>query len=106
MFNEVRVPVLGIIENMSGLECPHCKHDISLFEGNGGDVLSKEYSIPLLGRIPFDPSVAQGGDKGQPITLGRPDSPQAQAFTRAAEQVAARISVLNADSGQPLIQIS
>src|SRR5258708_6654664 len=55
MFNEVRVPILGVIENMAGLECPHCHTHIDLFDGKGGTVLSKEYEVPLLGQVPFDP---------------------------------------------------
>jgi ATP-binding protein involved in chromosome partitioning len=105
MFNEVRVPILGIIENMAGIDCPNCHHHIDMYSGNGGDALSKEYDVPLLGRIPFDPAVGQGGDSGMPISLSRPDSVQAKAFAKAAEWVAARISVLNASTEKPLIQV-
>lgn len=105
MFNEVKVPVLGLIENMAGLECPHCHHSIELYNGQGGTVLSKEYDVPLLGQIPFDPSIGQGGDQGKPIVLSKPESAQAQAFMKAAEWVAARVSVLNAGMESPLIQI-
>jgi ATP-binding protein involved in chromosome partitioning len=107
MFAEVRVPVLGIIENMSGLDCPHCHKHIDLYDGQGGKALSDEYDVPLLGQVPFDPSVGQSGDRGIPISIARPDSPQAKAFKSAAEWVAARVSVLNADaaSQRPVIQI-
>jgi ATP-binding protein involved in chromosome partitioning len=106
MFNEVRVPILGLVENMSGLDCPHCHKKIELFEGQGGLTLSKEYNVPLLGQVPFDPSVGQSGDKGKPIVIAQPQSAQAQAFLKAAEWVAARVSVLNAGAESPLIQIS
>ncbi len=105
MFNEVRVPVLGIIENMAGLDCPNCHHHIDLFDGKGGEVLSKEFDVPLLGQVPFNSAVGRGGDRGVPISLSDPDSVQAQAFRKAAEWVAARISVLHAGNEQPLIQI-
>jgi ATP-binding protein involved in chromosome partitioning len=106
MFNEVRVPVLGIIENMAGLECPHCHQHIDLFSGEGGKTLSQEFDVPLLGQVPFDPSVGQSGDRGVPISIAEPESPQAKAFMSAAEWVAARISVLNAGSTEkPLIEI-
>jgi ATP-binding protein involved in chromosome partitioning len=105
MFNEVRVPILGLIENMAGLDCPNCKHHIDLFQGQGGQALAKEYDVPLLGRVPFDPLVGEGGDRGVPISLSRPDSLQAKAFYQAAEWVAARISVLNAESDRPTIQV-
>lgn len=106
MLNEVRVPLLGIIENMAGFECPHCRRAIDLFEGTGGKTLSGEYGVPLLGQIPFDPAVGKAGDKGVPICISRPESAQAQAFRKAAEWVAARVSVLNADAtARPLIPI-
>jgi ATP-binding protein involved in chromosome partitioning len=107
MFNEVRVPVLGIIENMAGLDCPHCHEHIDMFDGQGGKTLSQEYDVPLLGQVPFDPAVGRSGDRGIPISIAKPDSSQAKAFQSAAEWVAARVSVLNAGSVEkPLIQIS
>jgi ATP-binding protein involved in chromosome partitioning len=106
MFNEVKVTVLGVVENMSGMDCPHCHQHIEMFDGQGGTALSKEYDVPLLGQIPFDPSIGQGGDQGKPVVLARPQSAQAKAFIKAAEWVAARVSVLNAAAESPLIQIS
>lgn len=106
MFNEVRVPVLGIIENMAGLDCPHCQHHIDLFDGQGGKTLSQEYNVPLLGQVPFDPAVGQGGDRGTPITLSKPESAQAKAFQQAAAWVVARVSVLNAGAEErPTIEV-
>jgi ATP-binding protein involved in chromosome partitioning len=105
MFNEVRVPILGIIENMAGLDCPHCHQHIDLFQGSGGTKLSKEYEVPLLGQIPFDPAIGEAGDKGAPIVISQPQSAQAKAFLKTAEWVAARISVLQAGAESPLIQI-
>ena len=95
----------GIIENMAGLDCPHCHEHIDLFDGQGGKTLSDENEVPLLGQVPFDPSVGQSGDRGVPISISKPDSPQAVAFKSAAEWVAARISVLNVESERPTIQI-
>ena len=107
MFNEVRVPVLGILENMSGLDCPHCHQHVDLYDGQGGKTLCEEFDVPLLGQVPFDPSVGQSGDRGVPISISAPESPQAKAFKSAAEWVAARVSVLNAgaESQRPTIQI-
>ena len=105
MFGEVRVPVLGIIENMAGMDCPHCHKHIDLYDGQGGKTLSQDYDVPLLGQVPFDPSVGQSGDRGIPISISQPDSPQAKAFRSAAEWVAARVSVLNADVQKPTIEV-
>ncbi len=108
MFREVRVPVLGIIENMAGLDCPHCHQHIDLFSGQGGQTLSEEYEVPLLGQVPFDPAIGQSGDQGVPVTLAKPESAQAKAFQSAAAWVAARVSVLNAETEntKPLISVS
>ena len=93
---------------MSGMECPHCHKPIDLFDGKGGETLAKEFDIPLLGKVPFDPSVGQSGDRGVPISIAKPDSPQAAAFKSAAEWVAARISVLNAEGEvqKPRIEVA
>ena len=106
MFKEVRVPILGLVENMAGLECPHCHKTVELYEGGGGAVLSREFDVPLLGQVPFDPSIGHSGDAGKPIVLSQPESAQAKAFQKTAEWVAARVSVLNAGAESPLIQIS
>jgi len=103
MFNEVRVPIYGFIENMAGLECPHCHKDITLYEGNGGERLSQEYSAPVLARVPFDPAVGQSGDNGVPIAISKPDSAQAIAFTQAATQIVAR---LKNQAAAPVIEVS
>jgi ATP-binding protein involved in chromosome partitioning len=105
MFNQVRVPILGIIENMSGLDCPSCQHHIPLYPGDGGRSLAQEFDIPLLVKVPFDPLVGQGGDQGLPISLSKPASAQAKAFYQAAEWVAARVSVLNSEIDRPTIQV-
>lgn len=65
---EVGVPVHGLIENMSGLTCPHCRKRIEVFRGAGGQDLADEYGIPLLGRIPLEPAIVRSGDDGRPIT--------------------------------------
>ena len=108
MFNEVRVPILGIVENMSGLDCPHCHKHVDLFDGQGGKTLSQEYDAPLLGQVPFEPSVGQSGDRGIPISVAKPNSPQSAAFKSAAEWVAARVSVINANvqAQRPKIEVS
>jgi ATP-binding protein involved in chromosome partitioning len=105
MFAEVRVPVLGIIENMAGLDCPHCHKHIDLYTGEGGKALSREFDVPLLGQVPFDSSVGESGDRGIPIAIAQPDSLQAKAFKSAAEWVAARVSVLNVKAERPKIEI-
>ncbi len=87
MFERVGVPVLGIVENMSYFECPHCGKPTALFGSGGGERLAQELSLPLLAQIPIDPRVLQGGDTGRPIVVSEPDSAAAQALTRLSERV-------------------
>jgi ATP-binding protein involved in chromosome partitioning len=89
MFQRVGVPVLGIVENMSWLECPHCGKPTALFGSGGGQRLADELELPLLGQIPLAPNVAQGGDTGAPIVIADPRSAPAAALGRIAAAVAA-----------------
>ncbi len=74
MFQRVGVPVLGIIENMSYFECPHCNAQTTIFGSGGGERLAKELGLPLLARIPLYPQILQGGDSGTPIVVAEPAS--------------------------------
>ena len=87
MFQRVNVPVLGIIENMSWFECPHCGKPTALFGSGGGDRLAREVGLPLLGQIPLYPRVLEAGDQGQPIVVADPASSAAKALTQIAERV-------------------
>ena len=80
---EMQCPVLGIIENMSGLVCPHCGETIEVFATGGGEALAREASVPFLGAIPIDPSVAASGDSGRPFMTAYAASPVASAFRSA-----------------------
>ena len=87
MFQRVNVPVLGIIENMSWFECPHCGKPTALFGSGGGERLAKEVGLPLLGQIPLYPRVLEAGDRGQPIVVAEPSSSAAKALTQIADRV-------------------
>ncbi|MDP9177678.1 MAG: Mrp/NBP35 family ATP-binding protein [Gemmatimonadota bacterium] len=89
MFQRVDVPVLGVVENMSWLECAHCGERTFLFGSGGGARLAAELGVPLLGQIPLYAPVLAGGDTGMPIVVGEPESPAAVELTRTAERVAA-----------------
>ena len=77
--------VAGIIENMSGLVCPHCGKQVELFKTGGGEKLAAEMHVPFLGRIPLDPQIVASGDTGQPFVQVSADSPAAKAFAAAVE---------------------
>ncbi len=94
MFEKLDVPIAGVIENMSYFCCPHCGQNTEIFGHGGGQRVSEKYGIPLLGRIPLDASIREGGDDGHPVFLAAPEGPLAAAFMATAEQMAARISTL------------
>ena len=94
MFDKLNVPVFGVIENMSYFHCPHCDERSEIFGHGGGRKAAEELGLEFLGEIPLDIKTREGADSGVPITESEPDSPQAQAFLRVAEQVAARCSTL------------
>ena len=94
MFERVNTRVLGIVENMSGLACPHCNEVVNVFGSGGGEALATEMELPFLGRIPLDPAVAQAGDSGAPTVVSAPDSSAAGALDGIAKTVLDRISAL------------
>ncbi len=79
------VPIVGIIENMSTLTCPHCEKEIDVFKKGGGEKLSQELVLPYLGPIPLDAEITVRSDSGEPVVLSRPDSSAAKAFLQLAE---------------------
>jgi ATP-binding protein involved in chromosome partitioning len=95
MWKRVEVPVLGLIENMSGFVCPSCGHHEEIFLRGGGRKLAAREGIPFLGEIPLQVSISRGGDGGMPVTLAEPDSPVAALFMSIASAVACRLSVRN-----------
>ena len=77
---QVQAPVLGIVENMSGLSCPHCGKEIDLFKKGGGEQLAKQYELPFLGAIPLDPATVIAADRGVPVVSLTENSPARQGF--------------------------
>jgi ATP-binding protein involved in chromosome partitioning len=92
MFTKVDVPILGVIENMSGYVCPQCGHHDHIFAAGGGRRLAAEVGAPFLGEIPIDGSVARGGDAGVPVVAGAPAGAHARIFMDLAATLAGRIS--------------
>ena len=93
MFQDVNVPVLGLVENMSYFQCGHCGERTEVFRHGGGKAEAARMGVPFLGEIPLDPEVVLGGDRGTPIVSSHPDSVAAKAYTDVAQQVAAQLSV-------------
>lgn len=91
MFERVSVPVLGIIENMSWFENPETGKPIALFGTGGGQRLATETDLPLLGQVPVDPRIQEGGDTGRPIIVAEPDAKASKAIRAIAESVVSRM---------------
>ncbi|MBU0983149.1 MAG: P-loop NTPase [candidate division Zixibacteria bacterium] len=97
MFEQVNVPILGIIENMSGFTCSHCGEVTAIFKEGGGKALAEKLKVPYLGSIPLDPQIMMGGEEGLPVTGGSADSPAAKSFTATAARLVEQV-VLEAES--------
>jgi ATP-binding protein involved in chromosome partitioning len=93
MFETVAVPILGVVENMSYFIAPDTGTRYDIFGAGGGQRLAEQYHVPFLGAVPLGMEVREGGDTGVPVVVGQPDSPQAQAFRRVAEEVARQVSI-------------
>ena len=92
MFQELKIPIFGVIENMSYLETPDGEK-MDIFGSGGGEKLAKMTGVPFIGSIPIDPQVRIGGDAGLPVALSHPDSAVSKALTEITEKVAAQISI-------------
>jgi ATP-binding protein involved in chromosome partitioning len=107
MFEQVHIPVLGIVENMSYFVCPNCSERHAIFGEGGGKELAERFNNQLLGQVPISISIREGGDSGIPIVVGAPDSPQALAFKEIADNVATQIGLAALKGGGlPIIDMS
>lgn len=102
MFHQVKVPILGIVENMSYLECPHCQERIDVFSHGGGRRTAEQMQVNFLGELPLDPQVRVGGDSGKPVVLREG---QGAPFLELARKAAARADEAARETG-PAIEIS
>lgn len=96
LFGGQDVPILGVVENMSGFRCPGCGDEHDIFGSGGGEHVSERFDVDLLARIPIDPEISSGSDGGAPVATG--DSAAGERFRDLAEEVASRISVANSSS--------
>lgn len=99
MFEQVNVPIVGVIENMSGFTCKHCGKTTEIFKSGGGEALAKHAGVPYLGAIPLDPEIMMSGDTGVPLLENGAGSPAAQAFLAVARNLQAQVARLAATVG-------
>lgn len=87
----VKVEIVGVVENMSGLVCPHCQGTVEIFKVGGGEAIAREFELPFLGRVPMDPQVVMAGDDGTPYLTTNVGSPAAVAFAAVVDAVEKRL---------------
>ena len=98
MFDSVGVPSVGIVENMSYFICDGCGKHHNIFRTGGGERIAKAFGVPLLGKVPLEPSVADCGDLGTPAVLRYPNSESAKVFLDVAEKVVRAVATLESES--------
>jgi len=103
MFRQVRVDVLGIVENMSYFQCPKCNERTHIFSHGGGAITAANFGVPFLGEVPLNTLLREGGDTGKPIVASDPGSLVAIAFKEIAEKVAAQVSIANLSNSDSIV---
>ena len=83
---QVKLPILGVVENMSGFICPHCGNTVNIFKTGGGESMASDMEVPFLGRIPLEPKIVDAGDSGKPYLEYNRESETAKAFNSVIEQ--------------------
>lgn len=98
MFENLNIPTLGVVENMSGFTCSHCHRTTAIFKQGGGQSLGEELKVPYLGAIPLDPAIMQSGDDGIPVVVATPESHSAQCFQLLVQKLIGTIDDLQKNS--------
>jgi len=105
MFRQMKVDIVGIVENMSFFTCPHCQHEIDIFSRGGAEKTAKQFGAAFLGAIQLDPEIRRAGDSGSPAVLRGEDSPHAKALFEFARRVVTRVDEIKANATENVIQI-
>ncbi|MES2562502.1 MAG: iron-sulfur cluster carrier protein ApbC [Pseudomonadota bacterium] len=92
MFEQVSIPILGIVENMSTHICSHCGHEEPIFGAGGGERMGRDYNVELLGSLPLDIRIREQADSGKPTVIAEPDGRIAEIYRRIARRVAVKIA--------------
>lgn len=105
MFLQLKIDVLGVIENMSVFICPHCHQAVDIFSQGGGRRIAEHFAVPFLGALPLQPEIRGGGDSGHPVAVQGAQSPLAQPFYALARRLAAEVNLRAATVAEDVIQI-
>ena len=105
MFRQMKVDLVGVVENMSYFVCPHCQHEIDIFSRGGAEAMAKQFGVAFLGSIELDPEVRKSGDGGKPVVLEGENSPHAKSIYAFAKKVKDRVEEIKASAPATVIQI-
>jgi ATP-binding protein involved in chromosome partitioning len=105
MFRQMKVDVVGMVENMSYFVCPHCQHEIDIFSRGGAEKTASQFGIAFLGNIQLDPDIRKAGDTGKPSVLEGENSPHAKSLFDFARKVMARVEEIKSTTAENVIQI-
>ncbi len=105
MFRQMKVDLVGMVENMSYFVCPHCNHEIDVFSRGGAEKTAKQFDVSFLGNIQLDPDIRKSGDSGKPAVLEGENSSHAKSLYEFARKVIARVDEIKSSVGESVIQI-
>ena len=105
MFRQMKVDIVGMVENMSYFVCPHCQHEIDIFSRGGAERTAKQFDVAFLGNIQLDPDIRKAGDGGKPSVLEGENSPHAKALYEFTRRVITRVDEIKSSAGASVIQI-
>ena len=105
MFRQMKVDIVGMVENMSYFVCPHCHQETDIFSRGGTEKTAAQFGVAYLGDVPLDPGIRQAGDAGSPAVLAGEDSPHAKSLFDFAKKVAARVEEIESSAPASVISI-
>jgi ATP-binding protein involved in chromosome partitioning len=105
MFRQMKVDIVGMVENMSYFVCPHCNHEIDIFSRGGAEKTANQFGVTFLGNIQLDPDIRKAGDSGRPMALAGENSPQSKSLYDFARKVVARVDEIKSAAPEDVIQI-
>ena len=105
MFRQMKVDIVGMVENMSYFTCPHCHHEIDIFSRGGAEKTAAQFDVSFLGNIELDPEIRKAGDNGKPTVLNGEDYAHAKSLFEFARKVVDRVREITADASESVIQI-
>jgi ATP-binding protein involved in chromosome partitioning len=106
MFRQVKVEIMGVVENMSAFTCPHCHHEIDIFSKGGGEKMAAKFGVSFLGQIELAPQIREGGDSGHPIVLEGESSEHAKSMFAFARKVVERATEIKSRPDENVIEIT